>query len=166
MFIEKLKKDLETELGQKLYLHSLGTMEEAEKLAKVYGCDIEKAKIAALLHDCGKGRCPDNLKHAEVGADLALTKYGIKDEDIIDAIRYHTTGRVNMTLMEKIIFIADKIEYNRSYEGLEDLRERAYSNLDEALIKSLEATIEYVMKRNLDLDIESVNTLKYLKEEK
>ena len=68
--------------------------------------------------------------------------------------------------MEKIIFIADKIEYNRSYEGLEDLRERAYSNLDEALIKSLEATIEYVMKRNLDLDIESVNTLKYLKEEK
>ena len=71
-----------------------------------------------------------------------------------------------MTLLEKIIFIADKIEAGRYYEGLEEIRKAAYSNIDEAIIKSLESTIEYVKKRNHDLDIESVNTLNYLKESK
>jgi putative nucleotidyltransferase with HDIG domain len=166
MHFEELKKELEIELRQKLYRHSIGTMEEAEKLASVYGCDMSKAKIAGLLHDCGKGRCRDNLKHAKKSAELAQAKFGVKDKDIINAIKYHTTGRVNMTFLEKIIFIADKIEPNRHYEGVEEIRKEAYSNIDAAIIKSLESTIEYVKNRNMVLDMESVYTLNYLKEGK
>ncbi len=164
--MEELKKELEKEVGPKLYRHCIGTMEEAKKLALAYNCNIENAQIAGLLHDCGKKKCPDNLKHAKKGAELAKSQFGIEDVDILNAIRYHTTGRVNMTLLEKIIFIADKIEAGRYYEGLEEIRKAAYSNIDEAIIKSLESTIEYVKKRNHDLDIESVNTLNYLKEGK
>ena len=166
MNFEILKKELEIEVGPKLYRHSIGTMEEAEKLAEIYNCDIYKAKIAALLHDCGKARCKDNLKHAKESAELAVSKFGVNDNDIINAILYHTTGRVNMTLLEKIIFIADKIEYHRNYDSVEEIRETAYVNIDEAIIKSLESTIEYVNKRNFELNIESVNTLNYLREEK
>lgn len=163
---EELQNELKIEIGEKLYRHSIGTMEEAEKLAFVYGFDKTKAKIAGLLHDCGKRRCKDNLKHAKKSSELAMIEFGVKDEDIINAIMYHTTGRVNMTLLEKIIFIADKIEPNRNYEGVEEIRKKAYTNLDEAIIKSLENTIEYVKNRNLILDMESVNTLNYLKEGK
>lgn len=166
MYFEELKKELEIEVGPKLYRHSIATMEEAEKLALFYNCDTEKAKIAGLLHDCGKSRCSDNIRHAKKGAELAIVKYGVKDNDIINAIMYHTTGRVNMTLLEKIIFIADKIEPNRKYEGVEEIRKAVYLDIDEAIVKSLESTIEYVKKRNLVLDIESINTLNYLKEEK
>jgi putative nucleotidyltransferase with HDIG domain len=166
MDIEEMKKELERELGPKLYLHSLGTMEEAERLASFYGCDIKKARIAGLLHDCGKAQCKDNLKHAKKSADLAGAKYGVEDESILNAILYHTTGRVNMTLLEKIIFIADKIEPARHYEGVVEIRKEAYKNIDAAIIKSLESTIEYVRSRNMVLDMESVNTLNYLKEGK
>ena len=163
---EEIKKELKIELGEKLYLHSIAVMEEAEKLAAVYGCDEKSAKIAGLLHDCGKGRCKDNLKHAKKSAELARIKFGVEDDDIINAIMYHTTGRVNMSLLEKIIYIADKIEPGRHYPGLVDIRKEARVNLDEAIIKSLESTIEYVKNRNLLLDMESVNTLNYLKEGK
>ncbi|HAS92449.1 MAG: bis(5'-nucleosyl)-tetraphosphatase (symmetrical) YqeK [Sedimentibacter sp.] len=166
MHIEEMKKELKIELGEKLYRHSIGTMEEAEKLASVYGCDVSKAIIAGLLHDCGKRICSDNLKHAKKSAELAGVKYGVKDNDILNAIMFHTTGRVNMSLLEKIIYIADKIEPNRNYEGVEEIRNKAYTRLDEAIIKSLENTIEYVKNRNLVLDMESVNTLNYLKEGK
>jgi predicted HD superfamily hydrolase involved in NAD metabolism len=106
------------------------------------------------------------LKHAKKSAELAGVKYGVKDNDILNAIMFHTTGRVNMSLLEKIIYIADKIEPNRNYEGVEEIRNKAYTRLDEAIIKSLENTIEYVKNRNLVLDMESVNTLNYLKEGK
>ena len=165
MHLENIMKELEKEVGPDLYRHSIAVMEEAEKLATAYKCDVEKAKIAGLLHDCGKCRCPDNLKHAKKSAELAIIKYGINDEDIINAIICHTRGRVNMTLLEKIIFIADKIEVNREYPGVEEIRETAYTNINQAIIKSLESTIDYVKKRNQMLDIESVNTLNSLKEE-
>ena len=166
MELEKLKEELKKDLGQKLYNHSIATMEEAEKLAKIYRGHIEKAKIAGLLHDCGKRGKDDNISHAKKSAELAIEKYGIDNEEIINAIRYHTTGRVKMALLEKIVFIADKIEPNRAYDGVEELRKIAYSNLDEAIIRSLESTIEYVKKRKMELNIESVNTLNYLKEKK
>lgn len=165
MHMEDIIKDLEREIGPKLFEHSIAVMEEAEKLALTYDCDVDKAKIAGLLHDCGKSRCLDNLKHAKKSAELAIIKYDINDKDIINAIMYHTTGRVNMTILEKIIYIADKIEYNRKYEGVEEIRKTAYMNINEAIIKSLESTIEYVKSRNKELNIESVNTLNYLKEE-
>lgn len=166
MNFEEMIKELEIELGPKLYRHSIETMKEAIKLAHIYKCNAEKAKIGGLLHDCGKKACPDNLKHAKQSAELAKLKYGIEDKEILDAIYYHTTGRVNMTLLEKIVFIADKIEPGRHYEGVDKIREKAYSNIDGAIIKSLESTITYVLSKNLELNIESVNTLNYFKEAK
>jgi len=166
MNIEDLMKELKNEVGPKLYNHSIGTMEEAERLAKVYNCDTVKAKVAGLLHDCGKSRNGDNLTHAKKSAELAIIKYGINDKEIIDAIQYHTTGRVNMNLLEKIIYIADKIEPNRDYEGVDELRRIAYVDINKALVMSLERTIEYVKKRNMELDVESVKVLNCLKEER
>lgn len=165
MHLDDIIKELESEVGPKLFRHSIAVMEEAKKLALAYDCNVEKAKIAGLLHDCGKCRCSDNLKHAKKSAELAIIKYDVNDMDILNAIMYHTTGRVNMTLLEKIIFIADKIEPYRKYEGVEEIREAAYININEALINSLESTIEYVKNRNQELDIESINTLNFLKEE-
>ncbi|MDW5300557.1 MAG: bis(5'-nucleosyl)-tetraphosphatase (symmetrical) YqeK [Sedimentibacter sp.] len=169
MNYDRMKEILESSVGTKLYNHCLSTMEEAGKLARIYGVDEEKAKIAGLLHDCGKSNNKeenDNLTHAGTSAMLARSVYNIDDEEIINAILYHTTGRENMTILEKIIFIADKIEPNRHYEGVEDLRRIAYNNIDDALINALESTIEYVKRRNQELNIESINTLRFLKEKK
>ena len=167
MNFSEMKVKLKDSISAKRYKHSIGTMNEAEKLAIHYGVNVEKAKIAGLLHDCGKSiKKNDNLTHAALSAELAKSVYHIEDKDIINAICYHTTGRKNMTLLEKIIFIADKTEINRDYDGVENIRDISYKNIDDALINSLESTIEYVKKRNEELDMESIKTLKFLKEEK
>jgi predicted HD superfamily hydrolase involved in NAD metabolism len=143
-------------------------MEEANKLALKYNVDTEKAKVAGLLHDCAKikGDSSNNLLHAKEGSELAQVVYNINDFEVLDAIRYHTTGRRNMTMLEKVVFIADKIEPNRKYEGVEKLRSMAYLNIDDAIIKSIMDTIAYVRKRNLKLDSDSLETLEFLKEVK
>lgn len=161
---EIIISQLNEAVGSKICNHCIRTMEESEKLAKIYDVDVEKARIAGLLHDCGKlwDKKVDNLKHAKEGALLAKEKYNIHDVDILNAIRYHTTGREAMTMLEKIVYIADKIESNRKFEGVEEIRSLAYDNINDAIIKSLMSTIEYVKQRNLDIDIESVKTLDYL----
>lgn len=162
--IEQIKIELEKSVGAKLCGHCIRTMEEAEKLAIVYSVDVEKAKLAGLLHDCGKlwNKHFDNLMHAKIGAELAKNTYNIEDVDILNAIRYHTTGRETMSILEKIIYIADKIEPNRNFEGVEEMRVLAYENINEAIIKSLMSTIAYVKQKNLQLDKESLKTLNYL----
>lgn len=164
MNIEQIKIELEKSVGTKLFGHCVRTMEEAVKLAKVYNVDIDKAVIAGLLHDCGKlwDKQTDNLRHAKVGAELAKKIYNVEDVDILNAIRYHTTGREAMSLLEKIIYIADKIEPNRNFEGVEEMRDLAYNNINEAIIKSLMSTISYVKNRNMELDTDSLKTLNYL----
>jgi len=160
----ELKEKLE-EINPGSYLHCMSTMEEAEKLAIHYGADVEKAKIAGLLHDCGKkmkaGK--DNLSHANFGAELAEKSFGVQDKEILDAIMYHTTGRENMTLLDKIIFIADKIEQRRNYYKVDELRKVAYENIDDAIIMSIEGTIEYIKMQHLELDNESIKTLDFLR---
>lgn len=164
MDIEELKNKLEG-FNLRLYDHSVRTMEEAKKLAIHYNANIEKAQIAGLLHDCGKGmnKGLDNLTHSKTGRDLAREVFNVQDEEILNAIMYHTTGRENMTLLEKIIFIADKIEPKRNYKGVEELRKTAYTNINKAIIMSLESTVEYVKMRNLELDNDSLITLKFLR---
>ncbi|WP_313164218.1 bis(5'-nucleosyl)-tetraphosphatase (symmetrical) YqeK [Sedimentibacter sp.] len=167
MDLNNLIIKLKNRLSPKLFNHCIGTMEEAEKLSLRYSADVNKAKTGGLLHDCGKSeKGKDNLTHAEAGAILAKEVYNVQDEDIINAIKHHTTGRENMTTLEKIIYIADKIEPNRYYEGVEELREIAYKDLDAAIIVSLEKTIEYVKNMNMVLDHQSLNTLKFLKEKR
>ncbi|OIJ16666.1 phosphohydrolase [Anaerobacillus alkalilacustris] len=154
-------------LPNKRYVHTLGVLETAVNLAQKYGVDQKKVELAAVFHDYAKFRPIDEMKqivvnenmddalllygeellHGPVGAYLVKQEFGIKDEDILDAIRYHTTGRPNMTLLEKIIYIADYIEPNRSFKGVEEVRELAQQDIDAALITSISNTINFLMKK-------------------
>ncbi len=159
------KKEIE-----KRYKHIIGVVETAERLAEIYGENIEKAKIAALLHDCAKfytyGTFKEkynitldeevlkypNIVHCFIGQHVARQEYGIKDEDILNAIKYHTTGRPNMTTLEKIIYLADATEPNRKvYHGLSKARRLTEKNLDEAMRFVLDLTMQHVRVRNLEL---------------
>lgn len=185
--VDVIKEKLQSALSIDRYIHTLGVAEEAQKLAAVYG-DVElvkKAEYAGLLHDCAKDY-PDDMKkrfckeyhvpvddvmkkqlgliHPFLGAEVAKREYGVEDEDIIGAIRWHTTGKPEMTVLEKIVFIADYIEPNRKpFDGLEKARKLAYENLDKAMAYILESTIEYVKERNRALHPYSVEALEYYK---
>ncbi|QCX34760.1 HD domain-containing protein [Caloramator sp. E03] len=166
------------------FIHSLGVEKEAIKLGERYGVDINKCRIAAIVHDCQKDLSDEELikkameykidvdkiqlkspqlLHGPVGALYSKEKFEIEDEEIINAVYYHTTGRENMSLLEKIIYIADIIEENRKYfPQLESIRHEAYKDLDNALIMSADSTITYVIKRRClihPLTIEFRNSL-------
>jgi nicotinate-nucleotide adenylyltransferase len=142
--------------------HVLGVETEAVRLAEKYGADVQKARIAALLHDCTKKldlsaqlalcersgialdeqeRTALKLLHAKTGAALARELYGA-DEDVCSAIRWHTTGRADMTKLEKVIYLADYIEPNRDFEGVDTLRRAVYEDLDRGLELGLRMSIE------------------------
>ena len=147
--------------------HVLGTEQEAIHLAERWGADVAKARRAALLHDCTKKlNLPEQLAlaerfqvpldemerreikllHAKTGAGIAEAVFGT-DEEITNAIRWHTTGRARMTLLEKVIYLADYIEPTRSFPGVEALRKRCYENLDAGLLLGLEMTIREMEER-------------------
>ena len=142
--------------------HVLGTEQEAVRLAERYGADVRKAQVAALLHDCTKkldmeqqlalcrryGIRLDELEqkalkllHAKTGAAIARDVFGV-DEEIYSAIWWHTTGHANMTLLEKILYLADYIEPSRDFPGVDKLRGVCYKDLDEGLLLGLEMSIE------------------------
>ena len=149
-------------LKHKRIPHVLGTEQEAIRLAERYGGDVEKARVAALLHDCTKKLdMPDQLAlcrqygiqldeleqkalkllHAKTGAAIARDVFGVDDE-IYNAIWWHTTGHAHMTLLEKVIYLADYIEPSRNFPGVDKLRAVCYKDLDEGLLMGLEMTIE------------------------
>ena len=149
-------------LKHKRIPHVLGTEQEAIRLAERYGADVEKARRAALLHDCTKkldmeeqlalcrryGIQLDELEqkalkllHSKTGAAIARDVFGVDDE-IYSAIWYHTTGHANMTKLEKIIYLADYIEPSRDFPGVDKLRKVCYEDLDRGLLMGLEMTIE------------------------
>lgn len=163
--IEYIKEDLRKSIGEKLYIHCINVMNTAIDLALNYNISTDKAMIAGLLHDSGKllNKNVGNLEHAVLGSEIAANKYGINDTDVLNAILYHTTGRENMTMLEKIIYLADKIEPNRRYDGVETIRELAYTNIDEAIIKSLENTFKYLKSKNIKIDNQSLVTYDFLK---
>ena len=142
--------------------HVLGTEQEAIRLAERYGADVEKARVAALLHDCTKkldmpaqlalcgqyGIALDELEqkalkllHSKTGAAIARDVFGVDDE-VYSAIWYHTTGHADMTTLEKIIYLADYIEPSRDFPGVDTLRKVCYEDLDKGLLLGLEMTIE------------------------
>lgn len=150
------------------YVHSVNTMKEAVRLAEHYGEDVEAAAIAGLLHDCGKNlndeqtleycsnygitlsRLEQNqvfLMHGAVGALIAREKYGVENVYILDAIKYHTTGYGDMSMLDKIILLADYIEPGRRHSEAEDARRLAYTDINRALISAFDSTIRYVMDR-------------------
>ena len=163
----------------------MGVVKEAKKMALKYGVDEKKAAMAALLHDCAKDYPADmkrrfckefhvdvdeimletiDLTHAFLGAEVARREYGVEDEEILSAIKYHTTGKPDMTLMEKIIFISDYIEEGRKkFDTLEESRRLAYEDIDKAMAFILKNTIEYVKERKRTLHPLSVQAYEYYK---
>ena len=185
--IETMQEKLQSAISVKRYIHTLGVADEAVKLAEIYGTarDQQKARVAGLLHDCAKDY-PESMRqrfckeykvktdeimnkqtdliHPFLGAEVAKREYQVMDEDVLNAIRFHTTGRPNMSLLEKIVFIADYIEPNREkFGGLDEARRLAYLDLDKAMAYILENTIEYVKARGRLLHPLSQEALEYYK---
>jgi nicotinate-nucleotide adenylyltransferase len=184
-----MQDKLQSSLSMKRYIHTMGVVEEAIKLSNIYGVDQDKAKIAALLHDCAKDY-PDDMKrrlckefhveiddimksqidlvHSFLGAKVAKREYNVSDYEILEAIRYHTTGKASMSMLEKIVFIADYIEPNRKeFDGLKEIRILAYTNIDLAVKKALEYTIAYTEQRGRilhPLTLEALEDYKKLEE--
>ncbi len=156
------------QLTEHRYQHTLGVMETAVTLARKYGANEKKAELAAIFHDYAKFRDKTEMKsiiikqkmdkelleyngelwHAPVGAFLAEKEAGITDSEVLDAIRYHTSGRPNMTTLEKIIYLADYIEPGRHFPGVEEVRELANHDLNQALIQAVKNTIVFLLKKN------------------
>ncbi len=161
--LEELKEKVRQSQKESRFAHTLGVVETAIQLAKFYQEDVRKAEIAALLHDCAKEAYP-GLQHAEKGAELAKTEYGIDDIDILNAIRWHTTGRPGMSKLEKIIYIADYIEPNRNLApNLDEIRHLATLSLDECLYAILKATLAYLKTKKDVIDPMTEQTYLYYK---
>ena len=184
--MKKIKKYLKKHLTKERYHHTLGVAYTAISLAMRYNPDIrnsnfiKKAEIAGMLHDCAK--CMDNdknlrickenhlsyrqfewnhpyLLHGKVGAYIAKSRFGIDDNDILQAITWHTTGRPNMSLLEKIVFIADYIEPSRRpVPELDKIRQLAFIDIDEAVEKVLLNTLQYLKTKKAPIDLMTQTT--------
>ena len=172
--IKKIRKKMEKTLDPKRFEHTLGVAYTAAALAMCYEVDINKAQTAGLLHDCAK--CMSNEKkllicekhhipvndvekknpfllHAKVGSYLAMKQFCIHDQDIINAILNHTTGRPGMSQLEKIIYIADYIEPGRKQApNLTQVRRMAFQDLDKALLQILGDTLKYLNSIDSPID--------------
>ena len=170
--LKLLQKQMKQELTEDRYEHTLGVMYTAESLAMRYGVDMTKAAVAGLLHDCAK--CIPNgqklklckkhnievselekknpsLLHAKLGAYMAKKAYGVQDEEILDSIRWHTTGKPEMSMLDMIIYMADYIEPNRDKApNLREIRKLSFLNIEEALCRVLESTLSYLKEGNID----------------
>ncbi|MDR1495877.1 MAG: bis(5'-nucleosyl)-tetraphosphatase (symmetrical) YqeK [Clostridiales Family XIII bacterium] len=149
------------------YAHTMNVLAMAVELARLYGADEEKARTAALFHDiCKDGSKPgNNLSHAGEAADLMKTKYGISDEDVLNAVRYHTTGRVGMSKLELIIFLADTLEPTRSYEGVARLRKLVYSDLRYSALEVLKELNNYLIQTGVEPASDSLDAIRWLEGE-
>ncbi len=183
--LHKLKKQLSKSMDAKRYEHTLGVAYTSAALAMCHNADMDKAYLAGLLHDCAK--CLENEKkihicekhnikisaaeeanpyllHAKVGGYLAEKKYHVTDSEIINAIIYHTTGKPDMTLLEKIVYIADYIEPGREHApNLAKIRPLAFQNLDKALVQILEDTLHYLKESTKEIDSMTQETYDYYK---
>lgn len=182
--INKINEDIKKELSEKRYNHSVGVMNKAVELAKIYGVNVNKAKLVGLAHDIGKElsredkikymdeneleideieRVNVGLLHAKIGADICKKRYGFT-QDMQDAIKYHTVANENMDLLAKILFVADKIEDNRNYkdekkmQNLMGMRELAKENLDKAVLYEIDASMEFTLQKKELIHLDSIRT--------
>lgn len=168
MEYEEIENDVKSVLSEYRFTHSLGVVKKAVELAKIYGVQEETAKKVGIAHDIAKEMTDEemleyvknnnieideietvkpSLLHGKIGADIATKKYGFT-EDMVNAIKWHTTGRENMSMLEKIIYVADKTEENRKGTrfNLEKSRELSTQNIDETLIFLMNEFITYNVK--------------------
>jgi predicted HD superfamily hydrolase involved in NAD metabolism len=186
MKIDQLLNEVKNDLTEHRFRHTLGVKQTALELAKHYHVSPEQAEVAAIAHDIAKfwpearlktvltqeitaGRVRSDilqynkeLWHAPVGAAWVNERFGIREEVILDAVRYHTSARTNMSALEKIIWLADYIEPNRNFPGVETVRALAFKDLDEAMITGLAQTIQFLLSRRqlvYPLTLEAYNDL-------
>ena len=179
-------KELKNILDAKRYTHTLGVAYTAACLAMSEGADMEKAYLAGLLHDCAKymndkefidyckkhsiemtdvEKANPALLHSKVGADIAKGKYGVTDSDVLSAIRFHTTGRPDMSLMEAIVFTADYIEPGRNHDPeLPDIMREAFDCLNNAICHIYSNTMNHLKKSDKTLDPTTSEAFEYYKE--
>jgi conserved hypothetical protein TIGR00488 len=165
---EQIAHYIKERLSEKRFRHVIGVRDTAAKLADIHGEDREKAVTAALIHDCAKNikdeelinivkengynfdwieEASPQLLHGRAAGYIAKNVMGLEDESIFNAVTYHTTGRSSMTLLEKIIYVADYIEPTRDFPGVEELRNMTSSDIDKGVLAALENTIKYVINK-------------------
>ena len=182
----KMEKKLAKYLDEDRYAHTMGVMYTCAALAMVHGCDLIQAQTAGLLHDCAK--CIPNKKklkmcsqhkspvtefeqthpcllHAKLGAYVAKAKYGVTDQEILSSITWHTTGKPDMTLLEKIVYIADYIEPKRDKApNLASVRKLAFQDLDECMYEILKDSLAYLEENPKDVDTTTKEAFLYYKD--
>ena len=178
---DKIAYKLKKELDAQRYEHTLGVERMAKNMARIFGEDEERAALAGLLHDCAKclplSQMQKAAKHVEIDPVMKESKalmhavagmctaqeiYGISDPEVLGAIRWHTTGRGEMTALEKIVYLADMIEPGRKmFDGLTQLREACMRDLDEAMHMALRMSLEHVRAQGKTLHPDTLAALKY-----
>lgn len=183
--INEIKEYLQKNLKPSRYEHTLGVAETAKKLASLYGVDENKAEIAGLAHDVAKNLSREemlqiikennislslveennlNLWHSVIAPIVAKNELQINDEEILESLRWHTTGKENMSVLEKIIYIADMIEPGRRmFEGLEEIRSATFENLDKGVYVGLTHSIKYILDNDHLIDENTIRARNYLK---
>lgn len=172
MTVKEYEEIISKRMKTPRFKHSKNVAKEAVRLAKKYGADTNKAEIAGILHDATKEtdgqeqleliekagitltemeRSSSKLWHAISGSAYVQTELDVTDREIIDAIRYHTTGRAGMTLLDKIIFLADFISADRDYDGVDRMRKLADKDLDEAVLEGMSYTMADLAQRKLTI---------------
>lgn len=168
--IEEMKQLLEASLAPKRFRHSVRVYETALELAAVHKLPTEKIAVSALLHDCGREvptresaakadelgikideveRSQPILLHAKLGVYYAQEKYGVTDAEVLDGIKYHTTGAAQMSTLAKVVFLADMIEPGRNFPGVDALRKAAEKDLDKAMLIAYSNTVRYLLDGGL-----------------
>ena len=183
--IKRMQQKLKKHLDEDRYEHTLGVMYTAGALAMRYQENIRSALIAGLLHDCAKciptnkkfkmcskyhlevsetERSNPSLLHAKLGAYLAEKKYHVRDEAILSAITFHKTGKPAMSLLEKIVYVADYIEPGRrELPNMAEIRRLAFENIDECIYQILQDSLNYLNTRNITVDPMTEKTYLYYK---
>ncbi len=174
--VSEIERVVRARLSERRFSHTLNVAQEAERLAQRWGADAECAYLAGLVHDFAKeipkdeaieklrefgetefdySACP-SLIHGPLASQIVMREFGIEDISVLDAVRYHTTGRRNMTLLEKIIYLADFIEPSRKFDGVEEVRRLAYEDIDKAMLMEADLVIGFVLERGQFLHEETV----------
>ena len=173
--IERAKSYIEANMKPARRQHTENVVKTAQKLCERFGGDGEKATVAAWYHDLARNLPAEeldervrqwgldeniigrpNLSHSKVACEMMKRDFGIEDEEILAAVAFHTTGRAGMSLLEKIVFLADAIEPARDYPGVEEIRKATELGIDEGCLCSLENTIEHVKEQGRYMDPDTI----------
>lgn len=183
MNTDSIEEYIKKHFSKKRKVHTEGVRKLAVEMAEQYGADPEKAEAAALYHDMYRGTpveeldrlidetgLPErykgsaNLAHGKLAAVMMKEKFGVTDQDMINAVSFHTTGRAGMSQLEKVVFLADAIEPNRDYPGVDRLREIAKKDLDKACLECLRGTISYLEKQGVYIDPDTLRAKEWFEQ--